>query len=247
MYKLLIIIITFILLTSCNEKPFQIESKFDNGNPEIIYLPLSDTTIHGKTYNRKFKIEFNKQKDTLRKGLYINKMALGDHLFYENNKLICKRNYIVPNPFFIDIDNENETVDYSAFKIRTDSTYLNSVIYFNQIGDSIIKKSDFYKANFWKKKWKINDSLKVEFEFYCPNYEIIKSKLYFVVPEDKSKITVVYNTNKNYIFKRKIFDKKHNQINGLVEIITFDKSKKMEDSTAFEKRIMFINEDFIIE
>ena len=81
MYKLLIIIITFILLTSCNEKPFQIESKFDNGNPEIIYLPLSDTTIHGKNDNSKFKIEFNKQNNTLRKALYITKIALVEHLF----------------------------------------------------------------------------------------------------------------------------------------------------------------------
>ncbi|PKB42509.1 hypothetical protein AX016_0676 [Cellulophaga sp. RHA19] len=245
MNKVLITIITFIFLISCNKKSFQVESKFDNGNSEIIYLTLSETTIYGKNYSRKFKVKFNEKEDTLRKGIYINKMALGEHLFYENNKIICKRNYIIPNPFFI--DNKNETVDFSAFKIRPDSTYLNTAIFFDINGDSIIEKSHFYKTNFHKNKWNVNDSLKVDFEFYYPDYEVVKSDLYFMVPQDTSMITLAFDADKDYTFKRKIFDKKHNQIKGLVEFIAFDKNKKAEDSTAYAKRIMFINEKFRTE
>ena len=247
MNKVIIIIISLIFLTSCNENTFRVESKFDNGNYEIIYRPLSDTIIYGKTYNRKYKVKFNEKQDTIRKGIYINEMALGEHLFYENNKIICKRNYVVPNPFFIDLDDKNETVDFSAFKIRPDSTYLNTAIFFDHRGDSIIEKSDFYKTNFYKEKWKVNDSLKVDFEFYYPGYEVVKSDLYFIVPEDSSMITLAFDASKDYTFKRKIYDKSHNQINGLVEIIAFDKNKKVQDSTAYAKRIMFINEKFNVE
>ncbi len=247
MKRVLIIIASLIFLTSCNENTFRVESKFDNGNYEIIYRPLSDTIIYGKTYNRKYKVKFNDNEDTLRKGIFINEMALGKHFFYENNKVICERNYIIPNPFFIDIDDKNETVDFSAFKIRPDSTYLNTVIFFDQNGDSIIEKSDFYKTNFHKEHWKINDSLEVDFEFYYPGYEVVKSDLYFIVPEDTSKVTVVFTAGKDYTFKRKIFDQKNNEIEGLVEIIAFDKTKKTGDSTAYEGRIMFINEKYIVE
>ena len=124
-------------MTSCNENTFQVESKFDNGNYEIIYRQLSDTTIYGKTYNQRFKLKFNEKKDTMRKGAYINEMAIGKHFFYENNELICERNYVVPNPFFIDLDEKNETIDFSAFQIRKDSTYLNTAIFFDKKGDSI--------------------------------------------------------------------------------------------------------------
>lgn len=223
------------------------ESTFDNGNNEIIYYPLSDTIIFGKKYNRKFKIKFNEKKDTLRKGIYINEMAIGEHSFYEKNKLICKRNYIVPNPFFIDLDDKNETVDFSAFKIQSDSTYLNTAMFFDKNGDSINEKSHFYKTKFYKKKWNVSDSLKVDFEFNYPGYDVVKSDLYFIVPQDTSIITLAFDADKDYTFTRKIFDKKHNEIEGLVEFIVFDKNKKAEDSTAYVKRIMFINEKFDIE
>ena len=247
MNRTFFIIIAFIFFTSCNEKTFQVESTFDNGNYEIIYRPLSDTTIYEKKYDRKFKIKFNEAKDTLRKGIYINEMALGEHSFYENNKLICKRNYIVPNPLFIDIDNKNETVDFSAFKIRPDSTYLNTAIYFDSNGDSIIEKSHLYRTKFYNRKWNVDDSLKVDFEFYYPGYEVLKSDLYFIVPQDTSMITLAFDADKDYTFTRKIFDKKHNEIEGLVDFIAFDKTKEVGDSTAYAKRIMFINEKFKIE
>jgi hypothetical protein len=247
MNRILFIIIALLFLTSCNEKSFRVESTFDNGNYEIIYRPLSDTTIYGKKYSRKFKVKFNEKKDTLRKGTFINKMAIGEHSFYENNELICKRNYIVPNPFFIGLDDKNETVDFSAFKIRPDSTYLNTATFFDQNGDSIIEKSHFYKTKFYKQKWNVDDSLRVDFEFYYPGYEVVKSDLYFIVPEDTSMITLAFDADKDYTFTRKIFDKKHNEIEGLVEFIALDKTKKTGDSTAYVKRIMFINEKFNIE
>jgi hypothetical protein len=247
MNKGLTILIIISFLTSCNGKPFQIESSFENGNNEIIYRQLSDTIIYGKIYRKKFKVKFNEKKDTLRKGIYINKMALGEHLFYENNKIICKRNYIIPNPFFIEIEDENESVDFSVFKIRTDSTYLNTAIFYDKKGDSIIEKSHFYKTKFHKEKWKLNDSLKVEFEFYYPKYEVVKSKLYFMVPKDTSMVTLAFGTGKNYTIERKIINKNHNEIQGLVEFVAFDKNKNTQDSTAYAKRIIFINEKIEIE
>lgn len=146
MNKIPTIIFIFLVLTSCSEKSFRVESRFNDGNYEVIYRPLSDTTIYGETYQRKFKIKFNESSDTLRKGAYVNEMALGEHTFYENNQIICKRLYVVPNPFFIDIDNKNETIDFSIYKIRPDSTYLNSAVFFDRNGDSVQSKSHYYKA-----------------------------------------------------------------------------------------------------
>jgi hypothetical protein len=247
MNKRLLVIIAFTFLASCKEKTYQVESTFDNGNNKVIYRSFSDTTIYGKTYQKKHKIKFNEKKDTLRKGIYINEMALDEHSFYVNNKIVCKRNYIVPNPFFIDLDNENETVDFSFFKIRQDSTYLNTAIFFDKNGNSIIEKSDFYTTKFHAKKWKLNDSLKVEFKFNYPEHEVIKSKLYFMVPQDTSMITLAFGKGNKYIFERKIINKNHNEIQGVVEFIAFDKNKKVEDSTAYAKRIIFINEKIKIE
>ncbi|SDR91278.1 hypothetical protein [Gramella sp. MAR_2010_147] len=241
---------TFTILTlfiSCTINSFQVESKFENGNNKIIYRSLSDTTIYGKTYNRKFKIKFNENKDTLRKGIYINNMALGDHSFYRNNKLDCIRSYIIPNPFFIDIGKQNETVDFSPFEIRTDSTYLNTAIYFDQNGDSLIQKSHLYKTKFHKNNWNINDSLKVDFEFYYPGYEVVKSTLYFIVPQDSSMITMAINRGREYTLKRKIFNKNHDEIKGLAEIIVFDKTKKAGDTNAYSKSLVFINEQIVVQ
>jgi len=75
----------------------------------------------------------------------------------------------------------------------------------------------------------------------------LKSDLYFIVPQDTSMITLAFDADKDYTFTRKIFDKKHNEIEGLVDFIAFDKTKEVGDSTAYAKRIMFINEKFKIE
>lgn len=247
MKKLLIGLFLLLILISCKENSFQIESKFDNGNSEIIYEQLSDTIIYGKSYNLKFKLKFNNQKDTLRSGIYINEMAIGKHYFYESNKIICERNYIVPNPFFIDLDNKNETIDFSAYKIRPDSTYLNTAIFFDENGDSIFDKSHFYRAKFEKKLWKVGDSLKVEFEFFYPNYEVVKSDLFFTVPSDTSMITLAFDADKDYTFKRKILNENHNKIEGVVDFAAYDKTKPEGDSTKYALRIMFINEKFVTE
>ena len=247
MNKHLIIIFTFLLISSCNEKTFQVESKFDNGKNEIIYQPLNDTVIFGKTYKKKFKIKFYENKDTLRKGIYINGIALGEHLFYNKNLLTWKRKYIVPNPFFIDLDNENKEIDFKNFKIRSDSTYLNSGIFFDKNGDSILTKSHYYSTKFFKQKWKVNDTLKVDFEFYFPGYEVIKSNLYFMVPSDTSMVTMALNIDKDFTLKRKILNNKHNKVEGVVQFLAYDKTKSNQDPKAYAERIIFINENFIIE
>lgn len=166
--------------------------------------------------------------------------------FTKKNKIICERNYIVPNPFFNDLDNENETIDFSVYKIRQDSTYLNTAIFFDKNGDSIIDKSHFYRTKFKKKKWNVNDSLEVEFEFYYPNYKVIKSDLYFIVPSDSTMITLV-KADKDCILKRKILDKKHNEIKGVVDFAAYDKTKIEGDSTKYAFRIMFIDEEFVVK
>ena len=228
------------------DNKYKVESTFKNGNPMRIYHSLSDTTIYGKTYKRKQKIKFNKNKDTLRKGIYINEIAIGEHSFYENNKIVCKRIYVIPNPFFIDIDKNNESIDFSNFQIRSDSSYLNTAVFFNQNGDSLIKKSHLYKAKFLQKKWNVNDSLKVNFEFFYPGYEVVKSDLYFIVPQDTSMISLAFDAGKKYTLKRTIVDKRHNQIEGLVDLVAMDNNIK-EDSITYVRRIVFINEKFDIE
>jgi hypothetical protein len=93
--KHLITIFLFLLITSCKKKQYQVESKFANGNNEIIYHSLNDTIIYGKTFSKKLRIKFNQKKDTLRKGIYINELALGEHLFYEKNVINWKRKYVL--------------------------------------------------------------------------------------------------------------------------------------------------------
>lgn len=66
-------------------------------------------------------------------------------------------------------------------------------------------------------------------------------------PEDSTMVTVVFDAGKNYTFDRKIFDKQHNKITGVVDLIAFDKNKEIGDSTAYARRIMFINEKFIVQ
>ncbi|TYP71420.1 hypothetical protein [Aquimarina intermedia] len=246
MKKILIVIISLQFLTSCKENKFQVESEFENGNSEIIFDQLTDTLIYGKNYSRKYKIKFDIQKDTLRKGMYINEMAIGKHFFYKKNMIICERNYVVPKPFFLDLDRANETIDFNTYKVRQDSTYLNTVIFFDKNGDSIIDKSHFYRAKFKKKKWNVNDSLEVDFEFYYPNYKVVKSELYFIVPSDTTMVTVAKADN-DYTFKREILDKQHNEIEGVVDFAAYDKTKVKGDSTAYALRIMFINEKIEIE
>lgn len=196
----ILIILTLSIIGSCTDKTYDVESRFENGNYEVIYRPLTDTTIYDRIYTRKYKVKFNKNKDTLRRGLYINEMALGDHFFYENNLITCIRNYVVPNPFFLDIDSKNETVDFSDFQIRSDSTYLNTAMFFDKNGDSIPYKSHFYTSKFRKNKWAINDSVEVDFEFFFSSYEVIKSDLYFIVPEDTSMVSLGLNGDNDYTF-----------------------------------------------
>jgi|TARA_B110000881_G_C18441065_1_gene445982 hypothetical protein len=245
--KHLITIFLFLLITSCKKKQYQVESKFANGNNEIIYHSLNDTIIYGKTFSKKLRIKFNQKKDTLRKGIYINELALGEHLFYEKNVINCKRKYVIPNPYFIDLDIKNDEIDFKNFKIRSDSTYLNTGIFFDKNGDSVLSKSHFYKTKFFRQKWKVNDTLKVEFEFYFPGYEVIKSNLYFMVPEDTSMITMGLNADKNFTLNRRILNKKHNHIEGVVEILAYDKNKPIKDLKSYAERIIFINEKIIIE
>lgn len=241
------LIITLILLTGCQELTHQVESTYDNGNDKIIFYSLFDTIIHGKSFTRKFKIKFNEKGDTLRKGVYIDQMALGEHSFYEKNKVNCKRNYIIPNPFFIDLDNNNEVLDFGKFKIKEDSTYLNTAVYFDLNGDSIISKSHFYSTKSLKNKWKINDSLEVQLKFHCAGYKVIKSDLYFIVPQDTSKVRLIFDAGDNYTFKRKIHDKDNNRIKGFVEITAIDKTKSLNDFDEYIQRIIFIDDVFEIE
>ena len=51
------------------------------------------------------------------------------------------------------------------------------------------------------------------------------------------------NSNK-YNFKRKILDKSHNTIKGMIKIISYDISKDLNDINSYSERVLFIDERF---
>jgi hypothetical protein len=68
-----------------------------------------------------------------------------------------------------------------------------------------------------------------------------------MVPEDTSMITMGLNADKNFTLYRRILNKKHNHIEGVVEILAYDKNKPIKDLKSYAERIIFINEKIIIE
>ena len=71
MRKTVTFIFYLLILTSCDLKSYQVESRYENGNYEIIYKNLNDTIINDTKFTQKFKVKFFENGDTLRKGKYI--------------------------------------------------------------------------------------------------------------------------------------------------------------------------------
>ena len=223
------------------------ESEFENGSLKVIFKKLNDTVINGVNFDQKYKVKFAQNGDTLRKGIYLNNIAFGTHRFYDKNQLNCIRQYIIPDPFFIDLDKRNETIDYGIYELRLDSTYLNTAVFIDSKGKGLINKSHFYEAKYQKDIWNVNDSLVVDFKFHFPEHKVVKTEMYFVVPEDTSMIKIVIDSENEYRYKRKIFNEEHNKIMGVVDLIAYNESKEITDSTAHMRRIMFIDEEFLIK
>lgn len=245
--KKILRIISFIFIIGCSGNQFKIESKHENGKAKIIYTKLTDTLINNIRFERKYKIKFSKDGDTLRKGVYLNNFAFKKHFLFTDNKINWIGNYIVPDPYFIDLDKQVESLDFSKYKLKIDSTYLNSAIRFNSEGDSIKSNSHFYTSKFEKKNWEIGDTLKVNFKFYYPKHKVLRSDIYFKVPEDTSLVTVARNSSNEYVLKRLIKSKNYNTVQGVVKILAYDENKNANDTTAYMNRIMFVNEKFNVE
>ena len=68
-----------------------------------------------------------------------------------------------------------------------------------------------------------------------------------MVPSDTSMVTMALNIDKDFTLKRKILNNKHNKVEGVVQFLAYDKTKSNQDPKAYAERIIFINENFIIE
>ena len=117
-------IIIIIIFSSCTENEFKIESKYGNGQEEIIFKSMEDTIIFGTNFQRKYKVSFFDNGDTLRKGLFLNNKAFGRHFFYEGNKINCIREYVLPDTFFLNLDKISNSVDWTFWIPRRDSPYM---------------------------------------------------------------------------------------------------------------------------
>ena len=239
------VLVISIFLVSCTQNSFKIESKFENNNPKIIYKELKDTLINSKLSKQIYKIEFNKNGDTIRKGVFINEMPFDKHTFYKNKLVNCIKNYIIPNSFFIELDELNQTLNLKQYRLDSDSSYLNTILYLDEKEEIISHLSDYYNAKFEKQTYSINDTVSLNLEFFSLNYKVVNLQMYFIVPEDNDKVTVVNFDNSNkYDFKRKILDKNHNTIKGMIKIISYDISKDSNDINSYSERVLFIDEKF---
>lgn len=241
--KALILFLILGIITSCSEKKHEIESSFKNGNPEIVSLFIKDTVIHNKKFKLVHKIKFNNVGDTLRKGRYINNIAIGKHYFYSKQYLECVRNYVVPEPYFTKTFNELESSDFKQYKLRNDSTYLNEAIFFNKKGDTIYDKSHFYTAKLNKNNFKFGDSIIVDFKFYFPKFKVYKTDLYYKEVEDTSMITLILNNYRDCgRYAQKVSPMHHNKVIGAAEIFVSKEIKK--DSVIGTSRLIFIEKKF---
>ena len=136
---------------------------------------MEDTIIFGTNFQRKYKVSFFDNGDTLRKGLFLNNKAFGRHFFYEGNKINCIREYVLPDTFFLNLDKISNSVDWTFWIPRRDSTHLNTVSFMNLEGDTIIERSIFYKMNI---EDVAKDSLKCSFKFFFYGREIYGLKIY---------------------------------------------------------------------
>lgn len=248
MTKLLYIIFCLIILISCDTTSYQVESRFNNGNYKIIYKKLNDTIINGLPFEQKFKVKFFENGDTLRKGKYVNDMAIDEHMFYENNKIICERNYVMFDNWTLDLINHIDTLNLKKYGIRKDSTYLNEVRYYDNENKLIPSKSHFYTADLNKEKYIVGDSVISNFKFYYTNLKVVRTDLYYKVPTDTSMVTMSLNNFKdNHRYSNKIETSDFNKIQGLVDIYAYDESMSKEDAKAYSKRLMLIEKEFVVE
>lgn len=223
------------------------ESKFENGNYEVIYKKLDDTLINDIVFEQKFKIKFFENGDTLRKGKFINDIALGKHSFYEDKKLYCVRNYVLFDDFMIDLINNIDSTNIVTYGIRRDSTYLNDAVFYNKNGDSLPNKSHFYTADLNQKTYQVGDSIISNFKFYYPNLKVYRTNAYYKVPTDTSLVTMSLNNfQDSHRYSNKIESNEFNRIEGLVDIFVLNEQLTTEGKQTYSKRLMLIEKEFVV-
>ena len=231
---LLYLLIPFLF--SCSKSEFEIESKHENGNTHIVSKTLGDTIINEFNFGKSYKVKFDENGDTLRKGVYLNSNAIGQHVFYEKNQIDCFRTFIIPDSYFIDLDKRSESIDLLKYMSKSDTTYLNSIVYINSKGDTLFDKSLFCRNHGFIEK---SDSLKLSVEFYFQNLTIDGVEFY-TMPKDTSMLTISGargNSHKLHI------DKTENLENFTSMAILYAyETKQQLDSNIFSTRAIFINE-----
>jgi len=172
----------------------------------------------------------------LRKGSYLNNNAFGRHIFYENNLINCHRFYIIPAPYFIDLDSKSEYIKLQTYFPVSDTTFLNSVIYFKTNGDTIFEKSLFYKNLGFVEK---SDTTKMNLKFYFQNFTIEGIEFY-TMPKDTSMVTLSGSSGNNHFLN---VDPVENLdlFKSMAIIYGYDGKSEL-DSNKFTTRAIFINE-----
>lgn len=227
-----------LFFSSCIEKEFIIESKYENGQEEIIFKPMGDTTIFGTNFQRKYKISFFENGDTLRTGVFLNNKAFGRHFFFERNRINCILEYVLPDTFYLNLDNVSNSIDWTFWIPKRDSTHLNTISFLDLTGDTITEKSIFYRMDVENVG---EDSIKCAFEFVFYEREFHALEVYAKTKELDNVQLIRTPGNRVEFIREKTGDS--TTFNFLVVMMVFNpEAKKMVSQEVFDNAIMLINE-----
>lgn len=230
------VFLLILFICSCEHSEYRTEAKYENGQDETIFKILPDTVIFGTHFSRTYKIHFFENGDTLRKGVFLNNHAYGRHLFYKNTTIDCEREYIVPDPFFLEIDSISESIDWRYWIPKKDSTHLNTVIFKENYTDTIKENSVFYTMDIENM---INDSVKGTFEFFFAGREIILLEVHAKTAEFDN-IQIIRSPGNKFSLLRQ---RKEGGISFefLVQMLAFKpEDKKMTGEHGYDESIMLI-------
>ena len=233
---LIIFTISISFLMACSNSDYEVLETHQIGEPQILSRYLGDTLLFDNLYKLYFKIELGESGDSIRKGLYLNNKAIGLHKFYENKKINCLRTYVLPDPYFIDLAAESEHIGFDNIFSIADTTYLNTVVYLNESGDTNFSRSLFYE--------KIHiaeyaDSLKLHLKFYFQEMAI-KGIEFYTMPIDTSMVTISGAAG-DYQKLRINHDDRTNPFKSMAIVYGYQYDQEL-DSNVMASRALFIEE-----
>ncbi|NVO03048.1 MAG: hypothetical protein HXX09_10155 [Bacteroidetes bacterium] len=242
-----------LFLISCNfsdksdsqkEESYFVESRYLDGNPASISKQFKDTIINGKSFNYKFKKQFDSIGNILRIGYFINDKAIGFHQFFENGKLVSIREYKI---FSEDQIQFLQGVDLSkAQSLTVDSTFLNETFFFNANKEIIIDKSSFYKIDLLKSTIFIGDSIKAIIRFFEPKIKIKFVQVYFDIPNDKNNIRLIQNSKNEIKYSYLPMKKGKGKISGFA-FISGVLHENNNNKYFRASRMMFIEKNYEVK